>query len=153
MRMVVGFALACCASAVYGQDVTHSAVIKPDTLKWQPSPIFPKGVLVASLIGDPAKTGDNVVLRVKFPANFIMPPHTHPGPEVVTVISGEIGTSSGTTVEKAGPLLPPGSMWVYPPRHPHYAWSGDKEAVVQVQFTAPGGMTYVNPADDPRLQH
>src|SRR5207244_8474901 len=33
-----------------------------------------------------------VVLRIKFPPNFQMPPHTHPYSEVVTVISGNIGT-------------------------------------------------------------
>jgi hypothetical protein len=38
--------------------------------------------------------------RIKFPANFQMPPHTHPYSEVVTIISGVIGTSQGEKFEK-----------------------------------------------------
>jgi quercetin dioxygenase-like cupin family protein len=111
-----------------------------------------KGVLVATLAGNPVATGDTVVMRIKFPPHFTMPPHTHPYSEVVTVVSGHIGTNGGTRAEKVGRLLPPGSLWVYPARHPHYAWTGDYEAVLQVQFTGPAGITYVNPADDPRRQ-
>ena len=32
----------------------------------------------------------------------------------------------------------------------HYAWTGKEEAILQVQFIGPGGIDYVNPADDPR---
>ena len=39
-----------------------------------------------------------------------MPPHTHPYSEVVTVISGNIGTSHGEKFEKKGELLKPGSL-------------------------------------------
>ena len=52
--------------------------------------------------------------------------------------------------EKKGDLLKPGSLWVYPAKHPHYAWTGSEEGILQVQFTGPGGIDYVNPADDPR---
>jgi hypothetical protein len=46
--------------------------------------------------------------------------------------------------------LKPGSLWVYPAKHPHYAWTGNEEGILQVQFVGPGGIDYVNPADDPR---
>jgi quercetin dioxygenase-like cupin family protein len=79
-----------------------------------------------------------------------MPPHTHPYSEVVTVISGNIGTSHGETLEKKGELLKPGSLWVYPAKHPHFAWTENEEGILQVQFVGPGGIDYINPADDPR---
>jgi quercetin dioxygenase-like cupin family protein len=101
-------------------------------------------------VGDPGKAGDTVVLRLKFPPNFMMPPHTHPYSEVVTVVGGRIGTNSGEKPEKKGDLLNPGAMWVYPAKHAHYAWTGNEEAILQVQFTGPGGIDYINPADDPR---
>jgi hypothetical protein len=41
-------------------------------------------------------------------------------------------------------------LWVYPAKHAHYAWTGGEESVLQVQFTGPGGIDYINPADDPR---
>ena len=103
-------------------------------------------------MGDPTKPSETVVQRIKFPPNFTMPPHTHPFSEVVTVISGNIGTNSGEKPEKAGDLLKPGTMWVYPAKHAHYAWTGDGEAILQVQYTGPGGIEYINPADDPRKQ-
>jgi quercetin dioxygenase-like cupin family protein len=131
-------------------DASHTNVIAPDAVKWTGNPAFPKEVQIATLVGDPTKTGETVVQRIKFPPNFTMPPHTHPFSEVVTVITGKIGTNSGEKPEKKGDLLKPGSMWVYPAKHAHYAWTGDGEAILQVQYTGPGGIEYVNPADDPR---
>ena len=124
--------------------------VTPDALAWKENPAFPKGVLIATLVGEPTKAGDVVVQRIKFPPNFQMPPHTHPFSEVVTVISGNIGSSHGEKFEKKGELLKPGSLWVYPAKHSHYAWTGNEEAILQVQFVGPGGIDYINPADDPR---
>jgi pimeloyl-ACP methyl ester carboxylesterase len=39
------------------------------------------------------------------------------------------------------------------PRHAHYAWTGNEDAILQVQFIGPGGIDYINPADDPRKNH
>ena len=124
--------------------------VTPDALAWKQNPAFPKGVQIATLVGDPTKAGDMVVLRIKFPPNFQMPPHTHPYSEVVTLISGPVGTSHGEKFEKNGEMLKPGSLWVYPAKHAHYAWTGNEESVLQVQFIGPGGIDYINSADDPR---
>jgi quercetin dioxygenase-like cupin family protein len=126
------------------------ARVTPDALAWKENPAFPKGVQLATLVGDPMKAGDVVVIRIKFPPNFQMPPHTHPYSEVVTVISGNVGSTHGETFEKKGEMFKPGALWVYPAKHPHYAWTGNEEAILQVQFVGPGGIDYVNPADDPR---
>src|SRR5438045_9744983 len=83
--------------------------VTPDALTWKENPAFPKGVQIATLVGDPTKAGDVVVLRIKFPANFQMPPHTHPYSEAVTIISGSVGTSDAATFAKKGKLLRPGS--------------------------------------------
>jgi quercetin dioxygenase-like cupin family protein len=124
--------------------------LTPDALAWKENPAFPKGVEIATLVGDPTKSGEVVVLRIKFPANFQMPPHTHPYSEVVTVISGTIGSTHGEKFEKKGEMLKPGSLWVYPARHAHYAWTESEQAILQVQFIGPGGIDYMNPSDDPR---
>jgi hypothetical protein len=50
--------------------------VMPDTLIWKDNPAFPKGVQIATLVGDPTKAGEVVVQRIKFPPNFQMPPHT-----------------------------------------------------------------------------
>src|SRR5881398_2633648 len=48
---------------------------------------LPKGSQVAVVKGDPAKAGDFTV-RLKFPADFAVPPHSHPGDEVVRIVTG-----------------------------------------------------------------
>lgn len=136
--------------AVVAEEGRNTNVLTPEAVKWVENPAFPRGIQIATLVGDPTKSGETVVQRIKFPPNFTMPPHTHPFSEVVTVISGNIGTNSGEKAAKVGGLLKPGSMWVYPKGHAHYAWTGDGEAVLQVQYIAPSGIKYVDPADDPR---
>ena len=76
--------------------------VTPDALTWKENPAFPKGVQIATLVGDPTKAGDMVVLRIKFPPNFQMPPHTHPYSEVVTLISGPVGTSTSISFRENG---------------------------------------------------
>jgi hypothetical protein len=70
--MSVAAALIAFASSAMAQDKLMQ--VTPDALTWKDNPAFPKGVQVATLVGDPTKAGEAVVLRVKFPANF----HTHP---------------------------------------------------------------------------
>jgi quercetin dioxygenase-like cupin family protein len=146
--LLAAAALVAFASSATAQE--KSTLVTPDALTWKENPAFPKGLQIATLVGDPTKAGDVVVLRLKFPPNFQMPPHTHPYSEVVTVISGTIGSRHGEKLEKTGEMLKPGALWVYPAKHAHYAWTGNEEAILQVQFTGPGGIDYINPADDPR---
>lgn len=148
--LLVSAGLFLCVGNALAQEGPHTNVISPEGVKWTQNPAFPKDVQIATLVGDPTKSGETVVQRIKFPPNFVMPPHTHPFSEVVTVISGNIGTNSGDKPEKTGDLLKPGSMWVYPAKHAHYAWTGPDGGILQVQFTGPGGIDYVNPVDDPR---
>jgi hypothetical protein len=58
-------------------------------------------------------------------------------PRFVTIVSGSVGTRHGEKFEKIGELLKPGSLWVYPAKHAHYAWTGNEEGILQVQFIGP----------------
>jgi hypothetical protein len=49
-----------------------------------------------------------------------------------------------------GEMLKLGSLFVLPANHPRYVWAGDEGAIVHIQFTGPGGITFIDPADDPR---
>lgn len=131
------------------QDAMKGIVVTPDALIWKDSPALPKGAQVAIILGDPTKA-EVVVQRVKLPPNYQIPPHTHPYVEIATVISGTYGTGEGEKFEKKGEMLKAGSLYTHPAKHPHYAWTGNEEAIVQIQFTGPGGIDYVNSADDPR---
>ena len=85
-KLLVAAALIALAGSALAQDPMKQTMLTPDALTWNDNPAFPKGIQIATLVGDPTKAGDVVVLRLKFPANFQMPPHTHPYSEVVTVI-------------------------------------------------------------------
>src|SRR5260370_32716572 len=106
----------------------------------------PKGIL-----GGEQKKGEMIVRRKKFPPHYRVPPHTHPYTEVVTVLSGNYWNSFGESFDKSkGVELHPGSVFVLPAGHPHYTWTEDAEAILQVSFIGPGGVTFINPGDDPR---
>jgi quercetin dioxygenase-like cupin family protein len=125
-------------------------VVTPQEVKWGPGPAsIPPGAEAAALYGDPSKEG-LFALRLKLPKGYRIPPHTHPKPEVVTVISGVFRLGMGETADpsKAKPL-PAGSFVALPPGMAHFAMA-DEETVVQLNSTGPWGLTYVNPKDDPR---
>ena len=144
-------AAAMIAPGATAQDTTTAHSIPADApLKWAPSAVLPKGAEGAVLIGDPTKIGDIVVVRTKFPANYEVPAHTHPFTETITVISGSVGFGMGEKKDKTAPMAKPGAVFLNPANHAHTVWTGDEPAVIQVQYIGPGGIAFVNPADDPR---
>jgi len=147
-KLLISVALIALAGSALAQDAV--TVVKPDGLTWKDNPALPKGAQFAVLVGDPTKAGGVVVQRVKLPANYQVPPHTHPYAETVTVISGSLGNGMGEKFEKKGKMLKPGSFFALPAKHAHFVWTGNEEAILQVQFVGPGGIDYINPADDPR---
>src|SRR6516162_5738345 len=71
------------------------AVYPPADLKWVDGPpSLPAGARLAVLEGDPGKEGP-FVMRLKLPDGYRIPPHTHPRPERVTVISGTFNIGMG----------------------------------------------------------
>jgi len=123
----------------------------PDELIWMPSPpAIPKGAQMAVITGDPTKAGSVVVQRVKFPPNYIVPPHTHPYDEIVTIISGPVVFGMGEKVDPSSAADMPGTVYANPAKNPHYVKNGAGESIIQTQFVAPGGIDYINPSDDPR---
>ena len=133
---------------VLGQPQGH-VVAMPDTLKWVEPPVLP-GARLAVVHGDPSKEG-LFVYRLKMPANYRIPPHMHKASENVTVLAGTFYMGLGEKFDQgSGQELPVGGFVAIPPKHPHYAWAGAQETVVQVHGVGPTDLTFVNPADDPR---
>ena len=135
-------------SLVWAQS-EHSTITPPE-VKWGPAPpSIPPGAQAAVLYGDPGKEG-MFAFRLKFPKGYQLPPHTHPKPEIVTVISGTMHLGMGTTADPSkAHALPAGSFFAMSPGMEHYG-SFNEETVVQLNSTGPWGITYVNPKDDPR---
>ena len=154
LTAVAALAAAWVTSPVGGHDdkkeVMAAAVHRPDGLKWQDSPpSLPPGAKVAVLEGDPSKPGP-FVFRVKVQDGYRIPPHAHPKPERVTVISGTFHLGMGDTFDpKKGEALPAGTYGTWPAGMKHYVWVKG-ETVVQFHGDGPWVITYENPADDPR---
>jgi quercetin dioxygenase-like cupin family protein len=125
-------------------------MIAPNDIKWGAAPpVLPPGAEAAVIFGDPSKEG-LFALRLKLPAGYAIPPHTHPADEAVTVISGIFKLGMGETADQsATTALPAGSFFALPPGTAHFAYT-DEETIVQISTNGPWGLTYVNPADDPR---
>src|SRR5262249_11815848 len=73
----------------YGGQRGHTAhVIAPfNEATWGPAPpMLPPGAQIAVLAGDPTSSTAYAV-RLKFPANYAMPAHSHPTDENVVVVS------------------------------------------------------------------
>ena len=133
---------------VLAQQDGH-VVAMPDTLKWVEPAVLP-GARLAVVQGDPSKEG-LFVYRLKMPANYKIPPHLHKASENVTVLAGVFSIGLGEKFDQgSGQALPVGGFVSIPPKHPHYAWAGGQETVVQVHGVGPTDLTFVNPADDPR---
>jgi len=148
-KFLISVALIALAGSALAQDSV--TMVNPDALAWKDNPNIPKGGQVAVLVGDPTKAGSVVVQRVKLPANYKVPPHTHPYAETVTVISGSVGLGMGEKFDATkGEMAKAGALFANPAKHAHYVWTGSEGAIIQVQFIGPGGIDYINPADDPR---
>jgi quercetin dioxygenase-like cupin family protein len=135
----------------HGTPVSMAAAIhRPDGLAWRDGPpSLPRGAKIAVLEGDPAKPGP-FVFRVKVPDGYRIPPHTHPKPERVTVVSGSFHLGMGDTFDPTkGQELSAGTYGTWPPGMKHFVWVKG-ETVVQFHGEGPWTIEYVNPADDPR---
>jgi quercetin dioxygenase-like cupin family protein len=112
-------------------------------------PSLPAGAEVALLYGDPAKEG-LFAIRLKVPKGYRVAPHSHPKPEVATVLSGTVRLTMGETSDAANAHeFPVGSFYATPAEMVH-SFSTDEETVVQINSVGPWGIKYVDPKDDPR---
>lgn len=127
-------------------------LLAPADIKWGPGPAsLPPGAEAAVLYGDPTKEG-LFAMRLKFPKGYRIAPHTHPKPEIVTVITGTFRLGTGDTADLSkAKALTAGSFIALPPGHAHFA-GADEDTVVQLNSTGPWSVAYVNPKDDPRTK-
>jgi len=135
-------------SASWAQTSAHR-MITPDDLKWGDVPSLPAGAKIAVIEG-PMSEAVPFTIRLKFPAGYRLPAHWHPAIERVTVLSGTFHMGIGDKLDTTKTMpLNAGAMMIMQPGTVHFAWTRD-ETVLQLHGTGPWGITYVNPADDPR---
>lgn len=130
---------------------SHSIVaLTPDAIEWiAPSPALPAGARLAVLQGDPRLPGLFVV-RIVYPAGYVIAPHSHPTHENVTVLRGTLNVGMGAKFDKAATKpLAAGSFATMPAGMNHFVWV-DAETELQIHGTGPFTVNYVDSADDPR---
>ena len=124
-------------------------MISPNDLKWDDIPSLPPGAKVAVIEG-PLNEAIPFTFRLKFPANYQIPPHWHPAIERVTVISGAMSLAMGDNLDRsAAKTLNAGTYGFWPAGMKHTAWF-DGVTIIQLHGVGPWQINYVNPADDPR---
>ena len=145
----VAVAGACLGVPASWAESAHHMMTTADELKWADAPSVPIGAKVAVIEGPLSEAGP-ITFRLKFPADYKLPAHWHPGIEHVTVISGTFHMGAGDKLDasKTKPLSA-GSVAIMQPKTHHFAWT-QEETIVQVHGVGPWAINYVNPADDPR---
>lgn len=125
-------------------------IVTPGAVKWAAGPpSLPPGAKSAVLYGDPAKP-QLFILRLWLPKGYRIAPHTHPRPELVTLVSGSGNIGFGKVADRSKTQrLPTGTFMATPPNTPHYVFI-EEDTVVQLSTIGPWAVNYVNPADDPR---
>lgn len=131
----------------------HAHVLQtPAEAVWGPAPpMLPSGAQIAVLSGDPTKAVPYSV-RLKFPANYAIPAHSHPTDENVVVVSGALTFGMGDKLTKgaaANKTLPAGGYALAPANVNHFAYTTSETTIV-LYGQGPVEFKYVNPADDPR---
>lgn len=120
----------------------YTAVMQRD-IKWQDAPSIGPGAQTAVIDGDPKSSGP-FVMRLKVPPKTTIGVHTHPATENVTVLSGTLYFAPGDKLDrKAAKAFGPGSYFSIAQGKPMFAYTTDKEAVVQLHGNGPWGITYL----------
>src|SRR5438034_11493972 len=88
------------STAAWGEAGAHKMWTAKD-LEWKDSPSLPAGSKIAILEG-PMNEAKPFIARIKLPANSKIMPHTHPGIEHVTVISGTFAMGLGEKWDDKG---------------------------------------------------
>jgi quercetin dioxygenase-like cupin family protein len=145
-------ALCVCAAALSAQPASPVVSALADA-KWGPAPPFlPPGAQLAVLSGNPMGNSAYAV-RIKVPANYAIPAHSHPTDENVVVTAGSLTFGMGDKLSKTASgnkTLNVGGYALMPTGMNHYAFAGASGAEIVLYGQGPVEFKYVNPADDPR---
>jgi quercetin dioxygenase-like cupin family protein len=128
-------------------------IAAPEEAKWGPAPpLLPPGAQIAVLAGNPGAAAPYTV-RLKFPAHYAIPAHSHPTDENVVITTGAVTFGMGDKLVKTSPgnkTLKAGGYFLATANMNHFAFTGAEGATIVLYGQGPVEFKYVNPADDPR---
>ena len=132
----ISLILACGLCAALGpqtlaQHAGEHIMLDPSELTWKDLPSLP-GVKIAIIEGALDQQVP-IMFRLKFPADFKVPPHWHTGVEHITIISGTLHMGIGNVFDTSKTrALKAGSVSVMQPGTDHYVWTSE-ETIGQVR--------------------
>ena len=138
-------------AAVWAQTANH-VLQTPAEARFGPAPpMLPAGAQIAVLSGDPGKPAAYTI-RLKFPANYAIPAHSHPTDENVVIVSGALTFGMGEKLTRTAEnkTLPVGGYALMPANMNHFAYTGTQETTLILYGQGPVEFKYVNQSDDPR---
>lgn len=156
LSTVIAGALACGSlGSVHAQTDSH-VIASSNDAKWSAAPpLLPAGAEIAVLAGNPTQAVPYTI-RLKFPAHYMIPAHSHPTDENVVVVAGALTFGMGEKQireDAKNKTLTPGGFALMPAGMNHYAFTTAQETTIVLYGQGPVEFKYVNPADDPRNAH
>lgn len=110
-------------------------------------PGFDPGIKIAVIHGDPTVARGDYTLRLSFPDGYRFPPHWHPVPEHLTVVSGTLLLAMGETADEAAlQRYEAGDFLYFPAEDPHFG-GAEGETVIQLHGPAPFEIVLVEPVE------
>lgn len=141
-------AAGCLSMSVGAADMGQPMMMSPDQMKWSDVPSEP-GVKTMMLEGATKQAGP-ITFRMKYPANYQIPPHWHPAIEHVTVISGTYHMGSGDKFDMAKTTpLSAGGFAIMHPKTKYFAWVKE-DTVIQIHGMGPWSVEHVEAMDAPK---
>ena len=118
------------ASASWANPAHHT-MVTPSDLKWADVPSLPPGAKI-SVIEGPMNEAVPFTVRLKLPADYKIPAHSHPGIEHVTVITGTFNMGTGDKLDASKTMaLPVGSVAIMQPKTTHFAWTKEETSALR----------------------
>ncbi len=124
-------------------------LVRAKSITWSDAPPgLPYGAKVALLQGNPTAAGHYVV-RVKLPANYKIPLHSHSNAMDVTIVSGTLYVANAQSLNKKKAFaIKPGDFYHLPAQASQLSFTM-VETVLEIHGEGPYEMKYANAADDP----
>jgi quercetin dioxygenase-like cupin family protein len=136
------------SSVALGQ---HDHIVQNESdVKWGDAPPFlPPGAKFAKVYGNPMEK-EQYAVRMKLPAGYKVPAHSHPGDEHLVVLSGALYMGLGDKIDtEKGMPVKAGGIAMVPAKKTHFAYTKEETTFI-VYGVGPIEFIYANPADDPR---
>lgn len=122
---------------------TVQHVVLAEDIQWKPCPPnLPQGCEIAVLEGSPRST-DLFTVRFRTGKGFVMPPHSHPKDERVTVLQGKVYVAFGMDATRENAKqFGPGDYYVNARDAIHTVWA-DSNSIPQITGIGPWEANFV----------